>query len=573
LYFLYYNAHFINDINSFFEAFMQNRDKKESKIPTRSLSFSPRTGLDFPLQQLQLQGFPIQPQQYSQEQYNQLSLMLENINSEMKELVSLYEKTGKHLAFLDAQLPKQLNIVHKLQFAKERETTYNQLILLNERYEYLTGMHYYTVQQIQTIQQKPSPLPIIQPQEPPSLVQPLQLTSLVDTRLSLFTPSQSTLSSPFSPRSNDSQDKLTDQRDEITELTSRNCLSDHILQKMIFMIYGPRENSFATMGSTYNTQGKRYSQKSNRGRFSNNPWDIDECTKDYLNRKETQLLEISSCNGLGFKGLDFLCLQEADLFYQNFYVNGLSELEKKEFALKCMELHDDFKTNLETNGFQMIMLPSNKQKPLVTIYKSSIFTHLKSESILPNSHGFHCAMASHMVHNASGQEVVLINFHLTVGECYAPTVLLDAAEHYRKQSKIVLGAGDANLPPRRLHGLHSGINEMKSATNIRRLSEKDPSLSMYDDEGYPLCIDGFFAVPNSKTKISLQQVNNKCFSLNSKGKIVMSSNIHKWNQSSSNENQPCINKRWSQYKDGVYSFIANDQKDEPKKQLVLSQTK
>lgn len=232
---------------------------------------------------------------------------------------------------------------------------------------------------------------------------------------------------------------------------------------------------------TYNT-GNKFHSKANcsakgpdgRGLFSNNPEDLDENDKLYLERKHQQLHYIL---GLITQGnLDAFFLQEID-----FLTLPVSR------DLKIWFIHQ-----LQSYGYELVMsnsrMNANPQaiiykKQTLTLIRGSLSAHILNDAQYPKNTLFEALF----IHHESGEKVCLSTLHLS----YSQNLKNKIKNHTKwraRQGYTCIAGGDTNHIPKHL----PGINGDSSHATCYDIREKDNKLTTrHEDTNISKAYDSF----------------------------------------------------------------------------------
>jgi len=288
-------------------------------------------------------------------------------------------------------------------------------------------------------------------------------------------------------------------------------LSDHAPQFIKYGLLQGRKRSIMRLNVvTLNTLS--FCDPNKNGEGPNNPWNIGETFENYLLRKEKQINEIFYLN-LETK-IDVMFLQEFDFLHlEKQYI--LSEEQKE----KLLKRRADFIKRLKADDFSLIFTElSDKQKPLATIYRTSLFLHQESLGVLDEKHGLKRSqgLASIMYHIASKQRIVLVNLDLNPVENNSSINRL--MQMFIDEDIAFLGGGDGTA---KIDNFFTSHNNEREATKIHALNG---ALSIYEGQDHTQCVSGFLAAPNQTSYVSIMVIKKSLFYLNENLKITRRSN-------------------------------------------------
>lgn len=302
----------------------------------------------------------------------------------------------------------------------------------------------------------------------------------------------------------------------------RNFLSDHSVQSITANLRTKADRLCFTVNvATYNMLSRGYSKAVN-GLYSNNPFDVDELTDDYFDRKYRQFLELGNL----LKTHDFLLLQEVD-FLTNSTFNYSTAQATQDYLKKLQLLKHQFHQLLAANNFAISMTSRSsseiRQQLLVTLYRKNRFTLASSRGVFEAAtpygyrqfRGFETIF---LVENTQA-ELVITNIHLRFGDpTCAAQIDSYQAEMEEKKSFSIIG-GDANNPQTMLR--HAIGDEREASTFSSSFDEKNTIRfsTVHDESGVAKSYDRFWVVapPNFYLEVSCNKDINKHFIVNTKG--------------------------------------------------------
>jgi len=200
--------------------------------------------------------------------------------------------------------------------------------------------------------------------------------------------------------------------------------SDHTYQKTTVESYSANGYPLVLIGMTWNTLNECHS-KSDKYKFSNNPFDLDEI--GYEQRKRAQLKFLS--REMQSKSLDFIVLQEVDIF--------TGELPK---------FVEDFLMKLHSNNWGTVHSKplDDLNMPLLTLYSKSKLEFVSQRAIFPrDSDGKKCALEATFIYENTGETVCIVNMHLDYETDHSDAILSYQQDQIVAGKFTVIG-GDVN---------------------------------------------------------------------------------------------------------------------------------
>lgn len=291
--------------------------------------------------------------------------------------------------------------------------------------------------------------------------------------------------------------------------------SDHGWQTIAITDTGPK-SKVTLRGLTWNLLNKGHAK--GKGPYSNNPFDIQETEKDYVDRKRQQfagILDIIEARQSISTPLDFILLQEVNAFTRG-EIDGAPATQKmpvRQPIKGLKEVVDHFKQQLLALGWQLELThPKINSKPMVTLYNTHTLKRQGEAKGFLMADGKNTGFELPFVHRKSKKPVAIANLHLSFGSDNRKGILEYQFEQIQKGIFTVMG-GDTNHPPNyQLDGL---IGNFNYATNID-CDPKNPNRVTDVDERtggkFKKHYDGFFCSPGgADNRVSAIETKGICF--------------------------------------------------------------
>ncbi len=250
----------------------------------------------------------------------------------------------------------------------------------------------------------------------------------------------------------------------------QNYTSDHTYQITKVESYSKAGQPLILTGMTWNMLNQCHS-KSDKYKFSNNPFNLDELDVGYVQRKKQQLRflykEIRS------KRLDFIVLQEVDIFTHksllDFVIEFLIQIHSKNWGTVHSTQSDDL------------------NMPLLMLYDKSKLEFVSKRAIFPrDGDNKKCALEATFMDISTGSEVCIVNMHLDYNTDHSAEIF----EYQQRQiaaDKFTVIGGDANHKDR----YYNLAGDRLIFTSI---ANPDTDLSLSGEELLQR-LDGFMASP------------------------------------------------------------------------------
>lgn len=184
--------------------------------------------------------------------------------------------------------------------------------------------------------------------------------------------------------------------------------------------------------------------------YANNPWDIDEDSRQYANRVALQRQYLTGVIERSVNALHVICLQEVnDLLFGGVGIDDTNHL---------------FQKKLDELGWGIAhSMRKDNCKHLVVLYDRKRFRYIGQEGVIPSAAGKNAGLEVLFEDRITGQSYAATNIHLEWSEDYRRAIL---DYQIRQVAKGILTTicGDTNHPP--ALGQFSFVGNGKFPTNI-----------------------------------------------------------------------------------------------------------
>ncbi len=254
--------------------------------------------------------------------------------------------------------------------------------------------------------------------------------------------------------------------------------SDHTYQTISATTEANDGAVLSLNGMTWNLLNQAVGRNPDR-EHANNPFDLDEPDADYFSRKDEQLKFLWQQMKSGT--LDFILLQEVDLFMRDPLLDVVRDFLEKLRAIDWFAVHSD-----KNDGLRVPLLILFNTKKLRFVSKRSLFPTALDPA---KNSGLEATFA----YLGTKHEICITNLDLEYNTDHRQSIL-DYQYQKIKDEKFTILGGDANFQPgKEPYGL---IGDLDMPTNIAL-----PLASQTPDEGGKILIrlDGFMVGPACPT--------------------------------------------------------------------------
>jgi len=285
-------------------------------------------------------------------------------------------------------------------------------------------------------------------------------------------------------------------------------LSDHTYQSACFSFYDTdNQLLFSLSGSTWNLQDRGFARRPDtKNSFSNNPWDIEECLKEYIKRKNSQFEKIFNEIMIG---KDFLFLQEID-----FLVAGDKAGYKIPQKLKN-QLKTYFQKKIHELSWRLLITPASTKEsdekechPLGIIYNTKTLFYLsESRGLFEHPRSGYRAYEWRFLHTASQTRIALTNLHLAYEIDYNDLIYQYQCAQVKNNLLTIMG-GDTNHSSL---NMISAIGNSQYATNLEQRNNYS-QISHIDNRSHVVKdYDCFFVNPTKNSYVKLSELKGEYF--------------------------------------------------------------
>lgn len=254
-------------------------------------------------------------------------------------------------------------------------------------------------------------------------------------------------------------------------------------------------------GATWNMQMRCRSKADNGGKFANNPLDVTEGDKEYLERKR---LQIDTLKEMIDRGNDFIFLQEADWIAPP----GFDKANKN-------KLLSDFKGMLKQSGWEMIATPGKDYQMMVTLYNPQKLTPNPNKPyeglFQSNKTGKFRGFQTNFNFAGTNNPIALVNLHLEYDQDYRQSILNQQKAFVERNIPCIMGGDTNNVQNFKLNSM---IGDWNAATNIEAAPTGGlTTIHGTTEQGITIqkTYDGFFVNPTKSTSAIITEMPSKKF--------------------------------------------------------------
>ena len=282
-------------------------------------------------------------------------------------------------------------------------------------------------------------------------------------------------------------------------------LSDHAYQSMKFELRTKTDEVKLTINvGSYNLMNQGHSKQATRGRFANNPYDLDESNEAYQSRKLKQIDHLIGRVSDQNTPEDIIFLQEIDF---------LVPLHHKNLEEEKVEIYRTLKTRLKNRlmsaeydletGYGFIQNPnapgSVSQQSLAIIYNKKKFKLQHTQGVFKTTidaskqqyRGLEAKLTLTTA-EALSLTVIATNLHLAFGHHNYSQAIQDYEAQYHLQNTLVILGGDTNNPQQ--NSLPSALGNPHEATTFAISETDNQRFTTQHDQEQLKSYDRFFVV-------------------------------------------------------------------------------
>jgi hypothetical protein len=285
-------------------------------------------------------------------------------------------------------------------------------------------------------------------------------------------------------------------------------LSDHTYQSACFSFYTADDQLlFSLSGSTWNLQDRGFSKRLEvKNSFSNNPWDIEECLKEYIRRKHNQIDKILKEIMIG---KDFIFLQEIDFLVSNDKVSYKTP-QKVKTQLKAF-----FQRKIHEVSWRLLLTPSvssdsdeKEHHPLGILYNTkTLFYISESKGLFEHPRSGYRANEWRFIHIGSHKNIALTNLHLAYDIDYSDLIYQYQCEQIKHNLLTIMG-GDTNHPSMEMV---SAIGKGQYATNLEQRDNYSQVSHIDNRTHFVKDYDCFFVNPTKNSYVTFSELKGEYF--------------------------------------------------------------